>query len=414
MQIVVKIQHLVSELLILLYSLLIGNSIEANQETGETYKNVLVIIPLLGIGDVVCSTDFIRQLRNIYQTDDKYKIYLALDKKLLNFTKLLFTDCEMNYIPLEMDNDYERGFKRYKKIINLLRQNNWNIIVATQRVGIYFKLALLTLSFRSAYIIDYFNITPSYSLNNMLNKYLESKSAVHIARVAPMDMIISNMNKLMQLIVGQNDVSVGISNIKQFENVNFPHQPYCIISCGIGKGHSYAYRSWKPEHYATVANYIIQNFHLKVYLSGGKDDIAINEKVYNAVMDHSHIINVTGKTNLKEWIELIRHAKFLLGNDSGYIHLAAAVNTQAFCIGGFWNYGKYFPYTINRTQLRFKTPIFIHAAEPCCKWCSMKKLWRDETNAQIAENLCKKNVRQFERCQGRNIFDPFGRLKVTQ
>ena len=48
MQIVVKIQHLVSELLILLYSLLIGNSIEANQETGETYKNVLVIIPLLG------------------------------------------------------------------------------------------------------------------------------------------------------------------------------------------------------------------------------------------------------------------------------------------------------------------------------------------------------------------------------
>ena len=106
MQIVVKIQQLVSELLILLYSLLIGNSIEANQETGETYKNVLVIIPLLGIGDVVCSTDFIRQLRNIYQTDDKYKIYLALDKKLLNFTKLLFTDCEMNYIPLEMDNDY--------------------------------------------------------------------------------------------------------------------------------------------------------------------------------------------------------------------------------------------------------------------------------------------------------------------
>lgn len=390
---VVKIQQRVSELFILWYSLFMGSFFRAATEPEKTPKNVLVILPLLGIGDFVCSADFIKRLRNIYQLEKGYKIYLTLDTHLLNFAKVLLNGCEIRYIPLEMDNDDERGFKRYKRIVNLWRQYNWHTVVATHRLGMYFKLALFTLNFHHAYLIDYVNETPSFTMNTVFNDYLESKRCVRIARVSSMDMIISNMNKLMRLISGREDVFAGISSVKEFEGVGFPHYPYCIISCGLGKGHPYAHRSWAPERYAAVANHIIKNFHLKVYLVGAKEDIPNNDKIYDAVMDSGQVINVTGKTNFKEWVELMRHAKFILGNDSGYIHLAAAVNTQAFCIGGFWNYGRYLPYPFHGTRSNLKAPVFIHATEPPCKWCSMKKLWKDKATAQIAESLCEENIR---------------------
>lgn len=50
---------------------------------------------------------------------------------------------------------------------------------------------------------------------------------------------------------------------------------------------------------------------------------------------------MTAKTSFDEWVEVLRNAEFIFGNDSGYIHLASMLRTKSFVIAGFWNYGRF-------------------------------------------------------------------------
>ena len=50
-----------------------------------------------------------------------------------------------------------------------------------------------------------------------------------------------------------------------------------------------------------------------------------------------------GRT-LLEFIELVRNAKLLIGNDSSSIHIACMVNTPSICIYGGLLHGRFLPY----------------------------------------------------------------------
>ena len=61
----------------------------------------------------------------------------------------------------------------------------------------------------------------------------------------------------------------------------------------------------------------------KVLLLGNKNDVQRNRYIEKQAKD-ADIINLTGKTNVKEFAQLISLADILIGNDSSAAHLAAA------------------------------------------------------------------------------------------
>ena len=146
---------------------------------------------------------------------------------------------------------------------------------------------------------------------------------------------------------------------------------YCVITAGIAKGHDYPYRGWNIEKFAHVANFISANTDLIICLSGTNDDEVANSELYSMIKNKRRVINLTAKTSFDEWVEVLRNAEFIFGNDSGYIHLASMLRTKSFVIAGFWNYGRFLPYG-DDVEVCAK-PIDIRIDKPKCALCSIIK-----------------------------------------
>ncbi len=87
------------------------------------------------------------------------------------------------------------------------------------------------------------------------------------------------------------------------------------------------FRNWHADRYAAVANYAHQNFGCRIVLTGGTSDL---EKEYGRRIQKScehEIVNLIGKTNLKQLLAVLNVSAALICPDSGPAHMATAVNT---------------------------------------------------------------------------------------
>ena len=87
------------------------------------------------------------------------------------------------------------------------------------------------------------------------------------------------------------------------------------------------YRNWRAERYAAAADYASQRYGARVLLCGGRTRL---ENDYGrAIGRHARceIVNLIGKTTLKQLLALLRRATVLLCPDSGPAHMATAAGT---------------------------------------------------------------------------------------
>lgn len=105
---------------------------------------------------------------------------------------------------------------------------------------------------------------------------------------------------------------------------------------GLAPGATYGpAKRWLPERFAAVADRLIDNFSAQIILFGSSDD----RKSTDLVEESSHypLINLAGKTNLKEAIAVISRCNLFISNDSGLMHVAGALNIPTVAIFGSTN-----------------------------------------------------------------------------
>ena len=90
-------------------------------------------------------------------------------------------------------------------------------------------------------------------------------------------------------------------------------------------------KRWLPEHFADTAKYYAQNRH-QIWLFGSQKDFEIAEKI-NA-LSGSLCVNLCGKTTLAEAIDLLSLSDLVVCNDSGLMHIAAAVGCKLVAVYG--------------------------------------------------------------------------------
>jgi len=87
------------------------------------------------------------------------------------------------------------------------------------------------------------------------------------------------------------------------------------------------FRNWSVENYAAAANHARNKFNCRVVVTGGASDL---EKDYGwkiADLCGPDVVNLVGKTSLKELLAIIEIAGALICPDSGPAHMATAVGT---------------------------------------------------------------------------------------
>ncbi len=105
---------------------------------------------------------------------------------------------------------------------------------------------------------------------------------------------------------------------------------------GISPGATYGpAKRWFPERFAAVADKIAASFDGRIILLGGKADWDAAEDVRK--LAQTGLLNLAGKTNLKEAVYLISQCRLFISNDSGLMHIAGALNIPTIAIFGSTN-----------------------------------------------------------------------------
>ena len=94
-------------------------------------------------------------------------------------------------------------------------------------------------------------------------------------------------------------------------------------------------KQWPVEHYATVANEMI-NQGYQVWLFGSAKDKETTETIKSLVDSNNQnsVFNLAGDTSLIEAVDLLAACKTVVSNDSGLMHVAAAVGCHVVGVYG--------------------------------------------------------------------------------
>ncbi len=91
-------------------------------------------------------------------------------------------------------------------------------------------------------------------------------------------------------------------------------------------------KRWFPDRYAGVAEQLIERHGATVLLFGAPGDVPLSAEIVQNM--RGPVIDFTGKTSLVELLALMARCDLLLTNDSGPMHLAAALRRPLIALFG--------------------------------------------------------------------------------
>ncbi|HME00103.1 MAG TPA: lipopolysaccharide heptosyltransferase II [Terriglobia bacterium] len=102
---------------------------------------------------------------------------------------------------------------------------------------------------------------------------------------------------------------------------------------GLNPGASFGpAKRWLPEYFADLADRLIGALNADVVVFGSAKERPLAEEIAHA-MEHTPTI-VAGDTALREFMALLSHCRLIVSNDSGPMHLAAALGLPVVAIFG--------------------------------------------------------------------------------
>jgi heptosyltransferase-2 len=116
-----------------------------------------------------------------------------------------------------------------------------------------------------------------------------------------------------------------IQAAKEKFGLNETTQPIFGLNPGAEYGPA---KRWPVERFIAAAKEIQQRTNCAWILFGGKNDLPITNRIESAIRNpQSAIFNLAGQTSLRELMSLLKVCRVVLTNDTGPMHVAAAIGT---------------------------------------------------------------------------------------
>lgn len=101
----------------------------------------------------------------------------------------------------------------------------------------------------------------------------------------------------------------------------------------LNVGASTPYKQWPLEYWAEIARYLCAQ-GLSVVLVGGPSEIEQVSEVENAVEKSGQLVNLAGRTDLRQLAAVLARCDLVVSGDTGPMHIAGAVGTPVVAIFG--------------------------------------------------------------------------------
>ena len=172
-------------------------------------------------------------------------------------------------------------------------------------------------------------------------------------------------NALLLRWLGVTEFKVGIPElVGLFEQSLWPlPKKYYVVIPGA----SVSLRMWPTSRFVELIKSVHALFGITAVVCGGLAE----EYIGNVISAGTEVpvVNVTGQTSLPELVAVISKARFVIANETGAVHIAAALGVPSICIEGGGHFGRFIPYCSDIVTLK-QLPIPVFQQMECygCNW----------------------------------------------
>jgi ADP-heptose:LPS heptosyltransferase len=287
----------------------------------------ILIICLNGLGDVITTTPLIMSVRKEYP---RAKIFMLVKN---SFMESVFGASASSIIDKFFHFDPgKQSLLSIFKIVNELRSEKIDLSFTATDTD-FLKGPILTYMMGINYRVgetpnknSFYNKVIGYDCPVLANyDQHRVESNLDLCRSISIKSIVRNTYFAIE---ETNDKTMRNIISMEFESKN---HSYCLIHPGCNIMESF--RRWPLENYLSVARYVSQKYEFPVIFIGGKDEEDLSSEIDK--YEDRYIINAINKLNIGVTASLIRSAKFIIGNDSGLMHIAGVVGTPTVSLIGY-------------------------------------------------------------------------------
>ena len=326
-------------------------------------KDKILIFSPFGIGDVLCSTPLIRNIKdNLPESLLSYmcnrKVYPLLRNNKLLDKIIIFDKDEWREVSKKSKIELIKKFFEFK---NEIKNENYDIVFDLSMrsfYGFFFKLAAIPVRIgfnfkrRGRVLTHKLDIPEGFQRRHIARYYLDLLNFLNItAKDYNFDLALSGGSLdeeeriLRNYNLNKGDLLIGVSP-----------------TGGSTWGKNAYFRRWPKESFSKLCDKLIQELGVKIILFASQEASDVCNEISKSMKEAP--VNLCGKLNLENLCSMVSVCKAFITNDGGSFHIAQALGKKGIVFIGPLDektYGVY-PETDNWVAFTSNVPC-----RPCYK-----------------------------------------------
>ncbi len=165
----------------------------------------------------------------------------------------------------------------------------------------------------------------------------------------------------------------------------------------LNPGADALYKRWPASHFTELADRLVQNHSVRILITGGSEDRPVVDRILGAMTRREEALDLAGKLTLTELAALLETCDLMVTNDTGPMHLAAAVDTPVVALFGPGKPGRYGPYGLEGWHTVLQHPV---DCSPCTAFdCRDRRCMRAISVEEVYRTVAQRLVPTLEVCR---------------
>ncbi|MGA1868903.1 MAG: glycosyltransferase family 9 protein [bacterium] len=290
----------------------------------EKVSKVLVIY-LSGIGDTVMILSCLKHIREHYPDAE-----ISILASSQNYEIVKANPYASKIFHLDTTRGMSGFMGTFVSITRELRRIGYDIIIDFEQ---FLRLSALICSLSKGKKKVGFRTTHQhrhYAYTNTLSYDSSIHTLDNFLGLLNLLGINNKPKELEEIYVSEEDRSVVTSLIQENNIVDTD----VLIGIHPGSGNTGISRRWEPCRFSAIANLLIKHYNAKIIFTGTKDEEWLIESILFGIDYSTNCYNFAGKVTLGQLPFLLGRFHAYLSNDTGPLHIAAAMNVAVVALFG--------------------------------------------------------------------------------
>lgn len=298
------------------------------------------------IGDAVMTTPAVRTIRENFPDSEISILVLPWVSDIFRFSPRIDT-----IITYDKKGRHQ-GLAGKWRLAKELRVHNFDCAILLQNA---FEAALITtlaqIPCRGGYTTDARGLLLSNGVRR--SAAIHKKHQVHYYQEMVQGLGLQPSDDALELFIPESLQQTTKEKLRFVTNGNIESTPLIGFNPGAAYGPA---KRWPAQKYADLARAICSHREAYIAVFGTAADNEAAQCIKQSVRDPDRVLDYTGKTNLIEAMALIEQCNAFVTNDSGLMHVAAALKVPLAAIFGSTDHIATGPFSDNNIIIRKPLP----------------------------------------------------------